>query len=75
MHHQSFFREATTALARSSRKANWVCKECRRNLSSTAVRRSAASAASGQQKPFYVTTPIFYVNAGLYSYAVLTMFF
>jgi methionyl-tRNA synthetase len=63
MHHQSLFREATSAFARSSKRVNWICKECRRNLSNTTTRRSARDIRTTTQKPFYVTTPIFYVNA------------
>lgn len=62
MHHQSFFRRATSALNRSS-GSEWICNGCRRNLSRTAARRAAPETVSAKPKPFYVTTPIFYVNA------------
>jgi methionyl-tRNA synthetase len=41
------------SLLRTSKPADWVCASCRRHISSS----------SPQVKPFYVTSPIFYVNA------------
>jgi hypothetical protein len=63
MHHQSFFGSATSALLRASRRSDWVCIECRRSLKRPAQRRAASNTSTNLQKPFYVTTPIFYVNA------------
>lgn len=40
--------------------ANWVCKSCR-TKALLPVRRLKTDASA---KPYYVTTPIFYVNAG-----------
>jgi len=40
---------------------NWVCRSCHSQF--TAVRRFAI-APTPTEKPYYVTTPIFYVNAG-----------
>lgn len=60
MHHQLPFRYATAVLSRSVR-VSWTCRACKRNLSSTALRHAVANTQS--PKPFYVTTPIFYVNA------------
>ena len=62
MHHQSYSRFARSTFARLSR-TNRICRECRRDLTSSAERRSASSISPESRKPFYVTTPIFYVNA------------
>ena len=40
---------------------NWMCNSCRTKVSSW-VRFT--SSQSSRRKPFYITTPIFYVNAG-----------
>lgn len=48
----------------------WICRPCRRAGALPFTRRgNATTARQGEgRKPFYVTTPIFYVNAGeLYS--------
>jgi methionyl-tRNA synthetase len=39
----------------------WICRSCRRNRQS---RATFSTSRSSQEKPYYITTPIFYVNAG-----------
>lgn len=48
-------------LQRLSRLA-WICPSCRPN---GPLSRRWNSSAQPKEKPFYVTTPIFYVNAGM----------
>lgn len=51
-----------------SKPSPWICSSCRAR---SAPRRTAAtSAKSEQEKPYYLTTPIFYVNAGMKPLAV-----
>ncbi|KAK1143153.1 methionyl-tRNA synthetase [Aspergillus melleus] len=47
------------------RRPSWKCASCRtpRITSAALPRRFATSASEGTKKPYYVTTPIFYVNA------------
>ncbi|KAK3995641.1 putative methionine--tRNA ligase [Cladorrhinum sp. PSN332] len=50
------------------RPGSWVCNSCRSRPSALAPRallpiRRLATSASNPDKPYYVTTPIFYVNA------------
>ncbi|KAL6807394.1 tRNA synthetases class I (M) domain-containing protein [Trichoderma sp. SZMC 28013] len=57
----SGLRRAQPRLASSS---GWICSGCRTNFA--AVQRwnsSQSSAGSSSEKPYYITTPIFYVNA------------
>jgi hypothetical protein len=49
------------SLLRRSREAKWICSSCQRKFTATTARRSQSIPKS---KPFYVTSPIFYVNAG-----------
>jgi hypothetical protein len=44
-------------LLRRSRSSDWICQSCRRHYS------TPPPSAPSSPKPFYVTTPIFYVNA------------
>ena len=41
--------------------SDWVCKTCR---TKTPVRLSSTSSDVSFKKPYYITSPIFYVNAG-----------
>lgn len=45
----------------SIRPGNWVCQSCRTKYPS---RARFASSQADKAKPYYITTPIFYVNAG-----------
>lgn len=48
-----------------------VVPRCSR--SAIALRRTTSSSAAGvERKPYYVTTPIFYVNAGAALFSILT---
>jgi methionyl-tRNA synthetase len=47
-----------------TRPRGWVCHSCRGNFA-VASRRFSSQAPSTSDKPYYVTTPIFYVNAGM----------
>jgi hypothetical protein len=51
-----------------TRPRSWVCSSCRSN-SAVASRRFSSESPSlpapPADKPYYVTTPIFYVNAGM----------
>lgn len=49
----------------SSRRP-WTCTSCKHGW--TIPRRGVATAPQKSKKPYYVTTPIFYVNAGEYSF-------
>lgn len=51
------------ALAARSVRPNrqWICRDCRAR---TRVRWQHS--ASSTEKPYYITTPIYYVNAGNY---------
>ncbi|KKP01386.1 hypothetical protein THAR02_06501 [Trichoderma harzianum] len=52
------------AQPRLASPSGWICSGCRTNF--TAVQRwnsSQSSAGSSSEKPYYITTPIFYVNA------------
>ena len=40
---------------------DWLCWSCRSKLQS---RKSSTSTKASPDKPYYITTPIFYVNAG-----------
>src|SRR2546430_1989181 len=57
---------------RTSRSLNtllastWTCASCRRQSD---IRRGFAG--DMKEKPYYVTTPIFYVNAGMMSFITL----
>lgn len=44
----------------------WICRPCRRAGTLPSARRGIATTARQDEnrKPYYVTTPIFYVNAG-----------
>ncbi|KAK8855225.1 tRNA synthetases class I (M)-domain-containing protein [Apiospora arundinis] len=91
---QGFLTASALKLPRSplytALRAGWVCSSCtrhgaprpsalpsyRRSFSSSLARKSAAAAAP---KPYYVTTPIFYVNAAphvghLYSMVMADVF-
>lgn len=64
------FNTLTSSLRRSVRPrakvlwtSDWVCKSCRTNL---AVRPRYSSTKTPLEKPYYITTPIFYVNAGMH---------
>lgn len=46
-------------------RPNWICAGCR--SSAVSRRRYLTTAPSNTTKPYYVTTPIFYVNAGMCS--------
>ena len=57
-------RLADALAARSVRlNGQWVCHDCRAR---TRVRWQHS--ASNTQKPYYITTPIYYVNAGDYAF-------
>jgi len=43
------------------RTSPWICNACNTRQSRT---RQYSSPHTPEQKPFYITTPIFYVNAG-----------
>lgn len=45
---------------RSILRAGWVCSSCR----ARPIPKASYSVETKSKKPFYVTTPIFYVNAG-----------
>ncbi|KAM0252796.1 hypothetical protein ACHAQJ_007584 [Trichoderma viride] len=52
------------AQSRLALRSGWICPSCR--TSPAAVQRwnsSQSSAGSSNEKPYYITTPIFYVNA------------
>ncbi|KAL7893779.1 tRNA synthetases class I (M) domain-containing protein [Trichoderma sp. TUCIM 5745] len=52
------------AQSRLALRSGWICSSCR--TSPSAVQRwssSQSSAGSSSEKPYYITTPIFYVNA------------
>jgi hypothetical protein len=61
------FRAPLSTLSRVNRLLNaqrpWKCSTCRHGLSVPA-RRTFATTPGKFKKPYYVTTPIFYVNAG-----------
>ena len=47
-------------------RPEWICQSCRRQQPQwqrTARRTAATNAGQDKTKPYYVTTPIFYVNA------------
>jgi len=46
---------------RQSRRAPWICTSCRRLSSLVKVDLTPPN----NHKPYYVTTPIYYVNAGI----------
>ncbi|KAK4114501.1 hypothetical protein N656DRAFT_727150 [Canariomyces notabilis] len=46
-----------------NRPRSWVCSACRVNRLGVASQRFASQSSLPSEKPFYVTTPIFYVNA------------
>ncbi len=55
-------RLADALAARSVRlNSQWICRDCRAR---TRVRWQHS--ASSTEKPYYITTPIYYVNAGNY---------
>ncbi|KAL2215554.1 methionine-tRNA synthetase [Thermoascus aurantiacus ATCC 26904] len=50
----------------AARRPSWRCASCRHALLAASARPrkfATAAAAEGTKKPYYVTTPIFYVNA------------
>jgi methionyl-tRNA synthetase len=49
-------------LRRARSSGDWICQSCLRRYSSSPARASSASSPT-TTKPYYVTTPIFYVNA------------
>ncbi|KAK8017477.1 methionyl-trna synthetase protein [Apiospora rasikravindrae] len=89
---QSFLIASAMKLPRSSLhtaiRAGWVCSSCRRNgaprpINLPSYRRSFSSSPARRidvaPKPYYVTTPIFYVNAAphvghLYSMVIADVF-
>ncbi|ODH45913.1 methionine-tRNA ligase [Paracoccidioides brasiliensis] len=51
-------------LIRSTGRRPWICPPCRNAVVRRESRRAMSSAPQvGDKKPFYITTPIFYVNA------------
>lgn len=48
--------------ARLPRATPWTCGSCQARSSRT--RQFATQQSTPDQKPYYITTPIFYVNAG-----------
>lgn len=60
-HLASVFRGRIRPGNRSNWQAYWICKSCRSNAQ---PRVSFSSSGRSFEKPYYVTTPIFYVNAG-----------
>lgn len=57
------------ALFRATQLVNsrrpWTCSACKNGLSRP-PRRGVATSLGKFKKPYYVTTPIFYVNAGTF---------
>ncbi|OBT59262.1 hypothetical protein VE04_00444 [Pseudogymnoascus sp. 24MN13] len=43
--------------------SDWVCKSCRTNSVAVRPRARFSSTKTPMEKPYYITTPIFYVNA------------
>ena len=57
----SAFRGALRPRPDAQFKFPWVCQSCRTN---SQPRASFSGSRSSLEKPYYITTPIFYVNAG-----------
>lgn len=53
----SLLRGGSTRLPRTLWRNGWICRSCRQNT----LRYSSSNM---DKKPYYITTPIFYVNAG-----------
>lgn len=61
------------AQSRLALRSGWICSSCR--TTPAAVQRwssSQSSAGSSSEKPYYITTPIFYVNAGKYTWSLMS---
>ena len=53
----------------SYKRPSWKCASCKNGRPTSILRRSFATAPEdAYKKPYYVTTPIFYVNAGMFCY-------
>lgn len=60
------------AFAAGSR-VGWMCSSCLIRVNAVGGRKLYSSAAV-KEKPYYITSPIFYVNAGLFSCLLVMMF-
>lgn len=72
------FARVPSRLYRVTSNEGWKCLSCRSHVypppppSSPSLRRELATAATpATNKPYYITSPIFYVNAGTYSLSAL----
>ncbi|KAE9982584.1 hypothetical protein BLS_005833 [Venturia inaequalis] len=68
---RSILNSSALSLLKKNRKSRWICSSCQRNFATISARRNDAPfkvtlsqpISIPKSKPFYVTTPIFYVNA------------
>ncbi|OTB06127.1 hypothetical protein M426DRAFT_319200 [Hypoxylon sp. CI-4A] len=56
-------RQLSIARARKTVHNGWICQSCRAGQSRRKLFSSSAAIRNTNDKPYYITTPIFYVNA------------
>ncbi|KAI0169648.1 hypothetical protein GGR52DRAFT_550861 [Hypoxylon sp. FL1284] len=56
-------RHLSTIRAEPALRNRWICQSCRGRAQQRKLFSSSAALAEAKDKPYYVTTPIFYVNA------------